>query len=147
MVQRKLARRTKGKNRHSGVHLLSGRIKCGDCGGWYGSKVWHSNSKYRRVIWQCNRKFKNETKCTTPHVDEEILKERFLQAVSEYMADPEERIEGLRRSVKQALDSANDRELKEACEDLTEALNAVGRYVDPSDLDDQDGAMDADVQQ
>ena len=27
---------------------------------------------------------------------EEILKERFLQAVSEYMADPEERIEGLR---------------------------------------------------
>ena len=58
-----------------------------------------------------------------------------------------ERIEGLRRRVKQALDSANDRELKEACEDLTEALNAVGRYVDPSDLDDQDGAMDADVQQ
>ena len=31
-----------------------------------------------------------------PHVDEEILKERFLQAVSEYMANPEERIEGLR---------------------------------------------------
>ena len=26
MVQRELARRTKGKNRHSGVHLLSGRI-------------------------------------------------------------------------------------------------------------------------
>lgn len=29
-------------------------------------------------------------------MDEEILKERFLQAVSEYMAAPEERIEGLR---------------------------------------------------
>lgn len=51
---------------------------------------------HRRIIWQCNRKFKNDTKCTTPHVDEEILKERFLQAVSEYMADPEDRIEGLR---------------------------------------------------
>ena len=57
-----------------------------------------------------------------------------------------ERIEGMRKRVKQAMDSGNDRELKEACEDLTDALNAVGRYVDPSDMDDQDGAMDADIQ-
>ncbi|MCR5089136.1 MAG: hypothetical protein K6C08_06475 [Oscillospiraceae bacterium] len=39
MVQREMARRAKGRNRHSGVHLFSGKIKCGDCGGWYGSKV------------------------------------------------------------------------------------------------------------
>jgi site-specific recombinases, DNA invertase pin homologs len=39
MVQRALTRRTKGKNRHSGVHIFSGKIKCGDCGGWYGSKL------------------------------------------------------------------------------------------------------------
>jgi len=57
-----------------------------------------------------------------------------------------ERIEGMRKRVKQAMDSGNDRELKDACEDLTDALNAVGRYVDPSDMDDQDGAMDADIQ-
>jgi hypothetical protein len=24
------------------------------CGSWYGSKVWHSNDKYRKVIWQCH---------------------------------------------------------------------------------------------
>ena len=30
MIKRELSRRTNGKNRHSGVHLLSGRIKCGD---------------------------------------------------------------------------------------------------------------------
>ena len=66
MVQRELARRTKGKNRHSGVHLFSGRIKCGDCGGWYGSKVWHSPEKCKRTVWQCNQKYKNEVRCTTP---------------------------------------------------------------------------------
>ena len=27
--------------------------------------------KYRRVIWQCNGKFKGEHKCETPHLDEE----------------------------------------------------------------------------
>ena len=95
-VQVEVARRKKLGRRHDCFTPFSGKVICGDCGGVHGSKIWHSNSKYRRVIWQCNRKFKNETKCTTPHVDEEILKERFLQAVSEYMADPEERIESLR---------------------------------------------------
>ena len=58
-----------------------------------------------------------------------------------------ERIEGMRKRVKQAMGAGNDRELKRACEDLTDALNACGRYVDPSDMDDRDGAMDADIQQ
>ncbi|MBR4742665.1 MAG: recombinase family protein [Oscillospiraceae bacterium] len=86
MVQRELARRTKGKNRHSGVHLLSGRIKCGDCGGWYGSKVWHSPEKCKRTVWQCNQKYKNEVRCTTPYLDEASVKERFTVAVNQLLA-------------------------------------------------------------
>ena len=54
MVQREMAKRGKGKKYHSGVHAFSTNIKCGECGSWYGSKVWHSNSKYRKTIWQCN---------------------------------------------------------------------------------------------
>ena len=73
-VQRELERRKQGKGRHSGVHLFSGKIKCGQCGEWYGSKVWHSNSKYRRVIWQCNHKFQNNEKCTTPHLYDDDIK-------------------------------------------------------------------------
>lgn len=56
-VQKQMAVRHPGKNRHSCVSIFSSRIKCGDCGGWYGSKVWHSNDKYRKVVWQCNHKF------------------------------------------------------------------------------------------
>lgn len=41
-------------------------IKCSECGNWYGSKVWHSQDKYHRMIFQCNRKFKNDKKCRTP---------------------------------------------------------------------------------
>ncbi len=56
-----------------------------------------------------------------------------------------ERIEGMRKRLQHAMDAGNDRELKAACDDLTDALNACGRYVDPSGMDDEDGAMDADV--
>ena len=104
-VQAEIARRKGKGKRHDCGSPFSGKIICGDCGSVYGSKVWHSNDKYRRVIWQCNSKFKNETKCTTPHVDEKTLKERFLRALSQYMADPEERIEGLRYVQKSMTDT------------------------------------------
>lgn len=58
-VQLLLAGRTTGRNEEFSK-LLSSRLMCGCCGGWYGSKVWHSNDKYRKVIWQCNHKFNGE---------------------------------------------------------------------------------------
>ena len=86
LVQREMARRTSGKNRHSGVHLFSGKIKCGDCGGWYGSKHWHSTDPYKRVVWQCNQKYKNENHCTTPFLTEEEIRAWFSTAANTLLA-------------------------------------------------------------
>ena len=61
--------------------VFSGRLYCADCGGLYGAKVWHSTDKYRKVIFQCNKKFKNEKKCTTGNVSEEGIKLLFVNAV------------------------------------------------------------------
>ena len=63
-VQREMEKRKGMDKKYGGVNPFSSKIKCGDCGGWYGSKVWHSNSKYRKVIFQCNHKFKNDCKCS-----------------------------------------------------------------------------------
>ena len=81
-VQILMEARSGGRNRNSSVNVLSGKIKCGDCGSWYGSKVWHSNDKYRRVIWQCNHKFDGGEKCATPHLDEETIKQLFIKALN-----------------------------------------------------------------
>lgn len=43
MVQREMTKRGRGKKYHSSVHAFSPKIRCGHCGSWYGSKVWHSN--------------------------------------------------------------------------------------------------------
>ena len=59
---------------------------CGECGGFYGSKVWHS----RKVIWQCNNKFKNKEKCKTPHLTEEQMKEEFVKAFNNLVSNKEE---------------------------------------------------------
>ena len=81
-VQILMQSREPGKNRNSCVSIFSSKIKCGDCGGWYGSKVWHSNDKYRKVIWQCNHKFDGGEKCTTPHLDEDTIKQLFIKALN-----------------------------------------------------------------
>ena len=87
-------RRSKGR-RHDCGSPFSGKIFCGDCGSVYGSKTWHSTDKYRRVIWQCNHKYDSGEKCGTPHLREEDLKDLFVQALGQYMDDPEDRLEGL----------------------------------------------------
>ncbi len=84
-VQAELARRS-GKGTAS-THPFATRIKCADCGGWYGRKVWHSTSKYRRYIWRCNNKYKPGYYCTTPHVTEQQIKEAFTQALTKRVKD------------------------------------------------------------
>ena len=58
--------------------------------------------------------------------------------------EDKERIEGLRRQVEQAMQGTDDGELKRRMAELTNALQAVGRYTDNSAADDTDGAVDAD---
>ena len=54
-----------------------------------------------------------------------------------------ERIEALRKRVKNALDKKDDRELEDACAELTQAMQAVGRFTDDTASSSEDGAMDA----
>ena len=58
--------------------------------------------------------------------------------------DDRSRIETLRQQVKEALETKDDFRLKKACEDLTQALESVGRFMDNSAASSEDGAMDAD---
>lgn len=55
--------------------------------------MWHSTSKYRRIIWQCNSKFKGGSRCVTPHFTEEQLKENFILAMNRVLESKDEIIE------------------------------------------------------
>ena len=58
--------------------------------------------------------------------------------------EDKERIESLRKQVEQAMQGTDDGELKRRMAELTNALQAAGRYTDNSAADDADGAVDAD---
>jgi site-specific DNA recombinase len=85
MVQAEIARRKTLGRAYSGNNIFSSKLICGDCGGFFGQKVWHSTDAYRKVIWRCNRKFKGEKKCGTPHLDTETIQQKFLSAYNQLM--------------------------------------------------------------
>ncbi len=86
-VQLELARRKTVGKAYSGKSTLSSKLICEDCGGFYGQKVWRSTDKYRTEIWQCNAKYKNETKCGTPIFTTDEIHQLFIQAYNQVMGD------------------------------------------------------------
>ena len=107
LAQNELKNRAKGNFNHSSVSPFSSKIICGECGGFYGSKVWHSNDKYRRVIWQCNNKFKNKNKCKTPHLTEEQIKEEFVKAFNNLISNKDEVIKDCENTVLALVNTEN----------------------------------------
>ena len=117
-VQTEFARRKALGRAYSGKSVLSAKLVCEDCGGFFGSKVWHSTDRYRRTIWQCNGKFKGEERCLTPSVDTETVQRLFIQAYNRMMENREQIIkdcETMRRALTDfaELDAEIERQLEE----------------------------------
>lgn len=85
LVQIEIERRKALGKHYSSGGVFASRVVCGDCGGFYGAKVWHSTDPYRTIIWRCNGKYEGE-KCTCPHIREDELIRRFMLMMRKVLA-------------------------------------------------------------
>ena len=130
MTQLELERRSKSRNYKPTASIFSGLIYCGECGSMYGSKVWHSNSKYRRVIWQCNNKFKNAEKCGTPHLTDEKIKTAFVEVFNDLIDGVGEVIGIVAETIDRLLDTTEiDKKLNKAKRNVAEKSKAAQDYM------------------
>lgn len=86
-VQAELAAITKGRRSASRQRTFSGKIRCGQCGSWYGSKTWHAGSKYEKRVWRCNHKYDGGSICATPHLSDQQIQAAFVEAVRRMLAE------------------------------------------------------------
>lgn len=102
-VQDEIRRRKEIGRAYSGTSVFSAKLVCGDCGGWYGRKTWHSTDKYRSTVWRCNQKYSDgKCRCGTPVVTEEEIKDRFISAFNRIISSKKPYIKAC-KTAKQAL--------------------------------------------
>ena len=126
-VQKEYARRRSLGRKYSGNGIFATRIVCGDCGAFFGAKVWNSTSeKYRRIIWQCNDKFKGEHKCETIHLSEEDIKRRFILAFNILFDEKDEIIANCEMVARMLSDTTDIDEKKAA---LLQELEVIAELI------------------
>ena len=130
-VQIEIQRRESIGAHYSSTDIFSSKLICGDCGGFYGKKKWHSNSKYSRFIYQCNRKFeKGKPKCQTPNLTEEEIKLKFIEAYNLTMKDKQRIIDDTIEVIKVLTDTEQlDHEIESLNDELSVLTELINRLI------------------
>ena len=128
IVQAELTRRETLGAAYSGNSEFSSKLICGDCGGFYGRKLWHSTSKYARFVYRCNAKYnKDKDQCLTPALPEDVVKEKFVKAYNQVMEFKDRIIEDINEVIKLLADTF---ELDAKVVELQNKMTVISGLVD-----------------
>ena len=94
-VQEERLKRKGSKLMWRGKDAYSCKVKCGCCGDWFAETTWHSNDKYRKVIFRCRNKYHKKTYCETGWFTKEELQGFFLTALNERLRGKNELADNL----------------------------------------------------
>lgn len=103
--------RENGRNSADSM-LFSCLLECGFCGGNLSRRRWHSNSKYKKTIWQCVKATK-EGKRFCPDskgIPEQVIEEAFVESYRMLCRDNKDVLEEFLKRTEKALgeNSAKD---------------------------------------
>ena len=139
-VQDEVKRRKAIGRAYSSKSIFGAKLKCGDCGGWFGVKTWHSTDRYRTSIWQCNCKFdKGKDRCKTPHLTEEEIEARFIAAYNSMLTDKSAYLLGCETAREFLMDTtALDTEMEELLRELDVIAGLIRKCIDENSATAQD---------
>ena len=93
---------TPGKReKFSWQYAFSCLLECGFCGGNLSRRRWHSNSKYKKTIWQCVKATK-EGKCfclDSKEIPEQVIEKAFVEAYRMLCRDNKDVLEEFDRGI------------------------------------------------
>lgn len=102
LVQVELQRRSKIRRGLRNSSPFCTKLVCGDCGSFYGHKIYHAKEKHSKDVWYCNRRYQGSNNCSTPILSEDDLVRYYLQALSEILADKDKYISACRTQIDEA---------------------------------------------
>lgn len=142
LVQNELKKRQPNRRQLNSNSPFAAKLICSECGGYYGSKVWHSNSKYRNQIWRCNRKYSDGKVCKTPYIREDELKLAFIQAINQILGNKERYLKNFEELLPLLADtSESEKELEKLQGEHESLIDRMHSYMEENkrEIQDQEG--------
>lgn len=102
LVQVELQRRSSMRRGLRNNSPFCTKLVCGDCGSFYGHKIFHAKEKHSKDVWYCNRRYQGSNNCSTPILAEGDLIRYYLQALSEILADKDRYISACKAQMDEA---------------------------------------------
>jgi DNA invertase Pin-like site-specific DNA recombinase len=161
LVQDEIRRNSGTGSCRNTTTLFGSRIVCGSCGAFYGKKVWGSNTKYRRIVWQCNGKYQRSDRdpgkprgaqCHLPHLRESQLEYAFVTALNQILAVRDDYFAEYETVVAELTDTAAiDRQIEKLTAGSVETYNAIAAAMETNarkaqnqdDYEERFGALNA----
>lgn len=139
LVQNEIERRRPNRHKLHRNSLFTAKIICSDCGGFYGRKVWHSNSKHKKYIWRCNEKYEGDEICNTPNLTEPEIESAFVTAFNEVLGEKEKYIQRFTELLPLLTDTNDlDKKLAKAEEQHSSLMAKLRSYMDENTRQVQD---------
>ena len=139
LVQSEIEKRKPNRRQMNNNSIFATKIICGECGGYYGSKVWHSTSKCRYTGWRCNRKYTGGEYCSSPRIQEEEIKGAFVRTFNEILGDKSRYITQFEELLPLLADTSKlEDKLEEAKIVYEEAIERISRYMEGNARQAQD---------
>ena len=115
LVQQEIARRGANQKKRGSKNIYTPKIFCGDCGARYGRRLVHSNDIYRKVIFRCGHKYSDGFRCRTPNITEEMIHEKFIEAIKILAGKKQEVMANLEELYTTVADMSELTEKKDKC--------------------------------
>lgn len=139
LVQNEMKRRRPHRHQLHRNSPFTAKIICSDCGGFYGRKVWHSNSKYKKLIWRCNHKYEQDMVCSTPNLTEEEIEKAFIKAFNQVLGEKQQHIKRFEALLPILADTSKlDEQLQAAQAEHSRLMNDLRLFMDENTLHVQD---------
>jgi DNA invertase Pin-like site-specific DNA recombinase len=99
-----------GKKRvYSSKYTLSSIVYCGECGDIYRRVHWN-NRGHKSIVWRCvSRLEERGSDCSSPTVNEEVLKNAVVKAINEVLCGKDTYLSVLQENIATVLSEENDK--------------------------------------
>lgn len=139
LVQNEIERRRPNRHKLHRSSPFTAKIICGDCGSYYGRKVWHSNTKNRKYVWRCNQKYDMKTHCSTPNLSEHMIQTAFIEAFNQILGDKEQYLTRFEQMLPLLADTSKlEKRLSDAQNKHSSLMDKLRRYMEENTQQIQD---------